>query len=143
MESQLIMRIERRVPFAEGHAFQGSGPYECLTGGVTLGVDPDAPSPQRIVDLDKAPRNADGLVECRSDLYILRPADPERGNRRLLFEFCNRGNKRALQFFNDAPHSNSPLALEDAGNGFLMRRGYTVVWAAWHGRQGGAGPAPA
>jgi hypothetical protein len=133
MEPQLIVRIDRRMPFAEGHAFPDSGPYECLTGGVTLSVDPDAPSPQRIVDLDKAPRNADGFVECRSDLYILRPADPERGNRRLLFEFCNRGNKRALQFFNDAPHTNTPLALEDAGNGFLMRRGYTIVWAAWQG----------
>jgi hypothetical protein len=26
---------------------------------------------------------------------------------------------------------NDPRALEDAGNGFVMRRGYTVVWSGW------------
>ena len=38
-----------------------------------------------------------------------------------------------LQFFNDAPASNDPRSLAHAGNGFLMRRGYTVVWLAWQG----------
>src|SRR5262249_60646018 len=42
-------------------------------------------------------------------------------------------NKRMLQFFNDAPASNDPRTLADVGNGFLMRRGYTVVWLAWQG----------
>jgi hypothetical protein len=32
-----------------------------------------------------------------------------------------------------APASNDPRSLADAGNGFLMRRGYTVVWLAWQG----------
>ncbi|MCC7276386.1 MAG: hypothetical protein IT561_27220, partial [Alphaproteobacteria bacterium] len=56
-----------------------------------------------------------------------------RGNRRLLFGYGNRGNKRELQFFNDAPPSNAPLTAAHAGNGFLFRRGYTVVWGAWEG----------
>ena len=51
----------------------------------------------------------------------------------VFFDYGNRGNKRALQFFNDAPHSNDPLSLAHAGNGFLMRRGYTVAWLAWEG----------
>jgi len=38
-----------------------------------------------------------------------------------------------LQFFNDAPASNDPRSLAHAGNGFLMRRGYTVAWLAWQG----------
>jgi len=38
-----------------------------------------------------------------------------------------------LQFFNDAPASNDPRTLAHAGNGFLMRRGYTVAWLAWRG----------
>jgi hypothetical protein len=50
-----------------------------------------------------------------------------------LFGYGNRGNKRELQFFNDAPASNDPRSLADAGNGFLMRRGYTILWAAWEG----------
>ena len=56
-----------------------------------------------------------------------------RGNRRVFFDYGNRGHKRALQFFNDAPHSNDPLTLAHAGNGFLMRRGYAVAWVAWEG----------
>jgi hypothetical protein len=96
-------------------------------------VDPGAPAQSGIIDIDKAPRNAAGLVEFAADLCILKPLDMARGNRRLLFGYGNRGNKRELQFFNDAPASNDPRTLADAGNGFLMRRGYALVWAAWEG----------
>ncbi len=127
------IQIDDRGPFADGHAFDGTGPYERLTGRVHFAVDPQHPAYAAVVDLDKAPRNAGGLVEFASDLCILAPADPARGNGRLLFGYGNRGNKRELQFFNDAPPGNDPRTLADAGNGFLMRRGYTVVWAAWEG----------
>ena len=36
-------------------------------------------------------------------------------------------------FLNDAPATNDPSTLEDAGNGFLMRQGYTIVWCGWQG----------
>ena len=97
----------------------------------TSPVDPDARAYTGVVDLDKAPRNAAGLVEYAADVCILKPVGP--GNHRLFFGYGNRGNKRELQFFNDASASNDPRALRDAGNGFLMRRGYTVAWAAWEG----------
>ena len=86
-----------------------------------------------MVDLEHAPRNADGLVEYSANFYMLKPADVERGNRRILYDVNNRGNVRCLQFFNDAVHDNQPCAREHAGNGFLMRRGYTVVWSGWQG----------
>ena len=57
----------------------------------------------------------------------------QRGNRRVFYDYGNRGHKRALQFFNDAPHSNAPITLAHAGNGFFMRRGYAVAWLAWEG----------
>ena len=66
-----------------------------------------------------------------ADFMILRPLTG--GNGRVLFDYGNRGHKRALQFFNDAPHSNDPLTLAHAGNGYLMRRGYAVAWLAWEG----------
>ena len=110
-----------------------AGAYERLTGRVHFAVDPGAPAYAAVVDLDKAPRNADGLVEFASDLCILKPVDPARGNRRAFFGYGNRGNKREVQFFNDAPPSNAPISAADAGNGYLMRRGYTVAWAAWEG----------
>ena len=84
-----------------------------------------------MVDIGKAPRDADGLVRFEADFMILRPMDG--GNRRVFFDYGNRGHKRALQFFNDAPHSNDPVTLDHAGNGFLMRRGYAVAWLAWEG----------
>src|SRR5882762_6027983 len=73
-----------------------------------------------------------GSFISSGDFAILKPVDPTCGNRRRFFDYCNRGNKRMLQFFNDAPASNDPHTLAHAGNGFLMRRGYTVVWLAWH-----------
>ena len=131
MNDSLELRITEREPFAEGHCFGDAGPYEHLVGRAHFAVDPESPAYAEVVDLDKAPRNGDGLVEYASDVCILKPVGP--GNHRLLFGYGNRGNKRELQFFNDAPASNAPRTLRDAGNGFLMRRGYIVVWAAWEG----------
>jgi len=133
MMNRIEIRISERRPFADGHTFDGGGAYERLVGRVHFAVDPGSPAQAGIVDLDKAPRNAAGLVEFSADLFILKPTDAARGNRRLLFGYGNRGNKRELQFFNDAPASNDPATLADAGNGFLMRRGYSLVWVAWEG----------
>jgi hypothetical protein len=44
----------------------------------------------------------------------------------------NRGNKLALGTFNGA-RSNDPTTLADAGNGFLMRHGYSILWCGWNG----------
>ena len=74
-----------------------------------------------------------GLVRFAADFMILKPREMERGNRRVFYDYGNRGHKRALQFFNDAPHSNAPITLAHAGNGFFMRRGYAVAWLAWEG----------
>ncbi len=38
---------------------------------------------------------------------------------------------RILRQLNDAPGSNDPTTAADAGNGFLFRRGFTLVWSAW------------
>ncbi len=133
MSSQIRFEIKQRDVFAAGHAFAASGPYERIVGRVHFKVDPQHQSNSAIVDLDKAPRNAQGRVCCSSDIFILKPVDAALGNQRLFFGYGNRGNKRELQFFNDAPANNDPSTLEDAGNGFLMRRGYSIVWAAWEG----------
>lgn len=133
MTNKIELRITERIPFADRHEFGNTGPYERLTGRAHFAVDPSAPAQAGITDLDKAPVNTYGLVEFIADICILKPVDMARGNGRLLFGYGNRGNKRELQFFNDAPASNDPQKLDHAGNGFLMRRGYTVVWGAWEG----------
>ena len=127
------LHITDRRAFAGGHSFGETGAYERLSGRALFAVDPLAPAQHDVVDLDKAPRDAHGLVHFAADFMILKPVDLSRGNHRVFYDYGNRGHKRALQFFNDAPHSNDPLSLAHAGNGFFMRRGYSVAWVAWEG----------
>jgi len=133
MNNHVSVEISRRQSFAGGQEFGDAGGYERLDGWATVLVDPSAPAQAGIVDLDKAAVNPDGLVECATQICILRPVDAALGNRRMFFDYGNRGNKRALQYFNDAPASNEPVGAAHAGNGYLFRRGYTVVWGAWQG----------
>ena len=69
-----------------------------------------------------------------TDVEILRPTVAANGNRRLFYEVLNRGSKLGFALFDDVPAVINDLAkATDAGNGFLMNRGYTVVWSGWQG----------
>jgi hypothetical protein len=125
------LEIARREPFAGGQAFGIAGAYEKVVGRFYGELDPAHPLNAGIVDLDKAPRNARGRVEYSADFYILKPVDFARGNGALFHEVDNRGDKRLLAQFNSAPPSNDPSTPEQAGNGFLMRRGFTLTWSGW------------
>src|SRR6516165_991491 len=127
------LEVYKREPFAEGKAFGDTGPYEKIVGIARFEVDPFHPRNKDIVDLPLAPRNIRGKVEFESDVFILAPKDPARGNGAIFYDVNNRGNKLALRFFNYAPGTNDPGKPGDAGDGFLMRRGYTVVWCGWIG----------
>jgi hypothetical protein len=126
------LAIARREPFADSHEFPVTGPYEKIVGKLYGDVDPEHRLNRVIVDLDKAPRNRRG-VPYESDFFILKPLDIDRGNGKILFDAPNRGAKRILAFLNDAPQSNDPSTREQAGNGFLMEAGYTIVWCGWQG----------
>jgi Alpha/beta hydrolase domain len=125
--------IQRRELFANGHEFSITGAYEKLAGKIYGEVDPKNRLNKVIVNLDKAPRNRRGRVEYWSDFCILKPVDMARGNGKIFYDAPNRGGKRIVAFLNDAPQSNDPRTIEDAGNGFLMRKGYTIVWCGWQG----------
>jgi hypothetical protein len=133
MTNEIELRIAERVAFAGEHAFGDTGAYERISGRAHFAVDPRVPANATVVDLDKAPTDDRGMVRFAADFMILKPREMERGNQRVFYDYGNRGHKRALQFFNDAPHSNGPINLAHAGNGFVMRRGYTVAWLAWEG----------
>ena len=130
---QIRLQIHTRTPFADGIAFGNVGPYEKLVGRVDFAVHPDSPAFSSVVDIEHAPRNADGLVEYSTDFFMLKPTDMSKGNRRLVYDVNNRGTKLLVHFLNDAPQVDNPDTPEDAGNGFLMRRGYTVLWSGWQG----------
>ena len=133
MTNRVELQIGERVAFAKSHGFGDVGAYERLSGRAQFAVDPHAAAQESVVDLDKAPRDDAGLVRFAADFMLLKPVEMARGNRRVFYDYGNRGHKRALQFFNDAPHSNAPITLAHAGNGFFMRRGYAVAWLAWEG----------
>jgi hypothetical protein len=125
--------ITRREPFANGQEFPVTGAYEKLVGKIYGEVDPKHRLNKIIVNLGKAPRNRRGRVEYSGDFCILKPVDMGRGNGKIFFDAPNRGGKRIVAFLNDAPQSNDPSSIEDTGNGFLMRQGYTIVWCGWQG----------
>jgi hypothetical protein len=130
-----ITRLEiarAESPAFDGRAFGAVGPYERLVGVAHGEVDPGDPANALVQDLALAPRNGRGMVEYAADVYVLRPIDPARGNRTLLVEMPNRGDKYALAltFNRGVPWGNEP---REAGDGWLMAQGYTVVWAGWQG----------
>jgi hypothetical protein len=131
--AQGVTRIDitRREPFAGGMPFGKTGPYEKMVGRAFIEVDPEDAHNSIIQDISSVPVNECGHVEFSTDIYILKPVDMAKGNRQIFFEVNNRGNKIGLGWLNDAPSSNDPSTEEDAGNGFLMRQGYAIVWAGW------------
>jgi hypothetical protein len=132
------MKIEiTRVESAfDGLSFGNIGAYEKVVGRASVEVDPTHPLNAGIINIGKAPINAAGQVEYRVDFYLLKPADLRRGNRRIFYDVVNRGNKLALNNLNDAPRVNEPATAADAGNGFLMRQGYSLLWSGWQGDVG-------
>lgn len=123
--------IEHRSLLAGGQAFDAVGPYAFVQGTAHFAVDPLHPRNAVITDIELGPRDADGLVRFDADFAMLQPVQPQRGNRRLLFDVCNRGRKTVMQRFNSAPAVTDFTAPLDPGNGFLMHQGYTVVWCGW------------
>ena len=125
------LRVERREPVLNGRAFGAAGPYEKLIGKVDFALDSNAPANGLIVDLPLAPRNAGGEVEATADFYLLKPADPRRGNGRLFYEVGNRGGKSILATFQKAAGSLDPSTEQEFGDGALMNQGFTLLWMGW------------
>ena len=153
-----VTRVEilERRPFANGMEFGNTGAYEFIRGRLHYAIDPQHPRNQAVVDIQLAtegrlradlarivdgkietvvgndPRNKKGEVEFAGDFILLKPVDLSRGNHRLLYDVNNRGNLLMLGYYNNASGSNRPLSKAHAGNGWLMRQGYSLLWSAWN-----------
>ena len=124
--------ITSRSVIADGRSFGATGPYEQLWGSVEFALDPADSHNANIVDLEHAVRGADGRVHFTSELWVLRPIDPTKGNGVLFFELANRGIYGSLLgFLNRGAASRDRDASPDVGDGLLMRDGYTLVWVGW------------
>jgi hypothetical protein len=117
--------VTRRSPFPYE--------YERIDGRLHFAVDPGHAVNARIVDLDKAQRDAQGRVRFWADLVLLQPADATRGNRRLLSYVVNRGQRSGVPCNRAAPRLPTlpPTDEIDVGDGFLMQRGWSVVFCGW------------
>jgi hypothetical protein len=126
----VITRVES--PTFQGAVFDGVGQYEKIVGRAFGEVDPNDPRNAVITDIAFAPRNARGMIDYSTDIYLLKPVDSWRGNHRVFFEINNRGNNFSFGQMNNATTGgNDPTTAADAGNGFLMRQGYAIVFSGW------------
>jgi Alpha/beta hydrolase domain len=126
-----LTRVE--TPTFGGASFDPVGQYERLVGRAYGEVDPAHPLNAIIQDIALAPRNARGMVEYSTDIHILKPVDLARGNSVLFFNVANRGNKGGLVSYN-AGIAGSAATLNkaaEAGDGFMMRQGFSLVWFGW------------
>ena len=125
------LEIQRREPILSGKPFGGAGSYEKLVGKVHFALDPKLAINKSIVDLDLAPRNAQGEVEFTADFFMLKPVDPKMGNHRLFYEVGNRGGKSMLRYFQKAMNTGDPTSAQEIGDGALMNEGWTLLWMGW------------
>jgi len=130
--------VEQKRVIADGKSFGDVGPYERIDGVVYIEIDPKDPLNAAIVNLDKAPRTAKGLVGFSSPFFILKPVDISRGNRKVFYGVNNRGNKldytwRTIPTQQGLNNNNNPLSAADFGDGLLLRLGYVYVDAGWQG----------
>jgi hypothetical protein len=125
------VEVNERSAVLDGKTFGKTGAYERVIGKVYFTVDPKNPANRNIADIDLAPVNAKGLVEFSSDLYMLKPVDPAKGNGDVLLEISNRGGKGMLAFYDRAAGGADPRTEAQFGDGFLLEQGYTLVWLGW------------
>ena len=120
-------------PTFGGYSWPGVGQYEKLVGKAYGEISPTDPKNSVIVDLNLAPRNANGNVEYAVDFYILKPIDLSKGNHKMMYEPPNRGRK-TWNALARMPAGNDPGSVTDnatLAQSFLMPRGYTIVFSGW------------
>ena len=134
------------APAFGGADFGDVGPYERWTGRALGEVDPADPVDGAIVDIRLAPHDARGRVAYETPVTVLRPRDSTRGRHEMLFDLNNRGAVLGFGALDDASKNGNDVAAPgNVGNGFLMRRGYTMVWSGWDAVSGlspAVGPSP-
>jgi hypothetical protein len=124
-----VVRVEiaSRQEVSNGRSFGGVGVYERLTGRVFFSVAVANPHNRSIVDLENAVNLKDGEVEFSADFMILRPKHPGKSSSSLLLEIPNRGRGRIVSLVDGGDWD----AASDAGDGWLLRNGYSVASLGW------------
>jgi hypothetical protein len=122
--------IRSRTPLEDGRPFGATGAYERIDGVLHLAVDPLHAANRAVVDLDRAARDASGLVHFEADVSLLQPVDPSKANGRLLGDVVNRGGRTWVNYNLTARDAARPDWIP-VGDGFLMERGWTIASIGW------------
>jgi len=128
-----IQITAKESPAFGGYSWPAVGQYEKIVGKAFGELDPNDPKNAVIVDLNLAPRNANGKVDYSFDFYILKPIDLAKGNHKMLYEPPNRGRK-TIAALNRGVGGNDPGSVKDASllvNSFLMPQGYSISFSGW------------
>jgi hypothetical protein len=86
---------------------------------------------ERIADIDKAPRNAEGRVTYTTKVVLVAPREAQRGNGALVIDVPNRGLPIAHALYNSPRARPLMLGSLDAGTGFLENRGFATAAVTW------------
>src|SRR5579863_2726519 len=123
----------KESPTFGGYSWPGVGQYEKIVGKAFGELDPKDPKNAVIVDLQLAPKNANGKVEYSFDFYLLKPMDLSKGNHKMVYEPPNRGRK-TITALNRGVGGQDPGSVKDEAllaNSFLMPQGYSISFSGW------------
>ena len=91
---------------------------------------------EKIPDIDKAPENADGLVEYSAKISLVFPKSQKSGNGTLLVDIPNRGRPYAQALYNSPRDEPFEAGTFEVGTGFLQDHGFSVAEVRWELGQG-------
>lgn len=121
--------VERVNPAFNGRSFGAAGQYELIIARAHGLADPMSPRNARVVDLQLAPRNAQGLVEYSFDVAFIKPADPGKANGTAVLEVTNRG--RPILQTSLLRGKGDVRSEAGAGRASVLEQGYTLIWTGW------------
>jgi len=121
------VEISSRNDVLGGQSFGDAGPYERITGKIFFSVPIANIHNESIVDLENAINLQNGEVEFSADFVAVRPKDPSKGNGTVFLENPNRGLARILSLVDGGDQDLST----NAGDGWFLGNGYTVVSLGW------------
>lgn len=127
--SAKVTRVEilSRADVLGGQSFGDAGAYERIVGRVYISLAIGDEHNRRIVDLANAVTLKDGEVEFSADLVAIRPKDPSKSNGSMILESPNRGHSAILRILDGGDWN----AERDAGDAWLLRKGFTFVSLGW------------
>ena len=124
-----VLRVEitARQDVLGGQPFGNAGPYERIVGKIYYAAPVGNWHDTQVFDLKNAVNEKDGQVEFSADFIVIRPKDASKGNGSMLLEVPNRGSSFIVALIDGGDWDLS----HNAGDGWLLRNGYTIATIGW------------